>query len=405
MPVFAYCAKASPTEIVAGEMAAESAEVLAARLFEKGLHPLEIARKEELRHSATGARGFFSRRAAKRTVVLFTRQVAHMLEAGMNLHAALRLLVRQSSLGPLLHVARDLAERVREGQKFSEACAAWPKIFSAFYVSMIAAGEAGGMLELVLQQLADFLEKEDDLRQQVRVVLAYPLLMLAMGAATVVLLLAFVVPRMVSMFDEMGQTLPLPTRILIAVSAGMASYWWLLLLAGIFLRQILQARRGRPEFQIALDAFKLRMPFLGPLQVEAEVAQFARTMSALLARGVPVHRAFDVVLAACKNLVLKTEFQAAAEAVRRGAGLGAGFARGRHLPALFGQMLTIAEETNQLEIVLEKIAAASAKEVERRVTLFTKLLEPAMIILVGAVIGFVVFAMMLPIFQMDFVVQ
>ncbi len=403
MPLFTYQAKVFPSEIVHGEMVADSVETVAARLIEQGLHPTAITHKQDEQRARLNQ--FRASRRSHGAVVLFTRQLASMLAAGITLHAALRLLAAQPAPNPLQSVVKHLAECLRDGHRFSEACAAWPKIFSAFYVNMIRAGETGGMLELVLEHLADFLEKEDEMRKQIRVALAYPALMLTMGALTTSILLTFVVPRIVSMFDAMGQVLPWPTRLLVAISGFSSHYWPLLMSAVIGLVLAIKAWRVKPEFKQKFDRLKLRLPVLGVIIVQAEVTQFARTLSALLAHGVPVHHAFEVVIAACKNSILQTDFRRTAEAIRRGGPIGATLLHSPHLPAMLGQMISVAEETNQLETVLEKIADAGAREVERRVALFTRLLEPAMIILLGAVIGFIVFAMMLPIFQMDFMVQ
>ncbi|MFQ5709335.1 MAG: type II secretion system F family protein [bacterium] len=405
MPVFKYQAKASPAEVVHGEMQAASVQVLVARLDEMGLYPLDISPVSEDQVLKTGHIGALFRKPTKTAVVLFTRQLANMLDAGMTLHAALSLLHKQTRQGSMEKVLHDLVERLRDGSRFSEACAAWPKVFSKFYVNMIRAGETGGMLNLVLEHLADFLEREDDVQKQIRVALAYPVLMLGMGVVTVSLLLTFVVPRIVSMFDEMGQTLPLPTKILVNVSGFFSHYWGLIFLTAIALLLAMRFKRKQPDFRLKIDRFKLRLPLLGSLQIQGEVTQFARTMSALLAHGVPIHQAFEVIVAACKNVVLQEEFRSATDAIRRGERIGSSLSAGQYLPALLGQMITIAEDTNQLEPVLEKIAKSGTREVERRVGLLTKLLEPAMIILIGAIIGFIVFAMMLPIFQMDFLVQ
>jgi general secretion pathway protein F len=389
--------------MVHGEMAADSVETVAARLIDQGLHPTAITHKEgELPARANQFRAFRRRRGA---IVLFTRQLAGMLAAGVTLHAALRLLAAQPAPNPLQPILNDLVERLRDGCRFSEACARWPGVFSAFFVSMIRAGETGGMLELVLEHLADFLEKEEEVRKQIQAALAYPALMLAMGTLTISVLLTFVVPRIVSMFDEMGQVLPWPTRVLVAVSDFTSRYWLVLACAAIVLALAINVWRSKPGFKQNVDRLKLRLPVLGAIIVQAEATQFARTLSALLAHGVPVHRAFEVVIAACKNAILQAEFRRAGEAIRRGGRIGASLLNSAYLPAVLGQMISVAEETNQLETVLEKIAGTGARDVERRVALFTRLLEPAMIILLGAVIGFMVFAMMLPIFQMDFVVQ
>ncbi|MFQ5637211.1 MAG: type II secretion system F family protein [bacterium] len=405
MPIFEYQAKAAPGETVRGQLQAESADALTLHLTELGLYPLEISPLQEdqvLRH---GRRTILSRRPARAAVIVFTRQMANMLEAGMTVHGALHVLQNQTQESPLQGVFRDLAHRLRDGYKFSDACAAWPKVFSKFYVNMIRSGETGGMLELVLGHLADYLEKEDDVRKQVNAALAYPVLMFSMGALTVTVLLAFVIPRIVSMFDDMGQALPLPTQILVSVSHFTSQYWTAIAFVAGGLIVVFKMIQARPDFKQKLDQLKLRLPLLGSLNVQAEITQFARTLSALLTHGVPVHRAFEVVVAACKNSILQEAFQQVAESVQRGGRIGESLLEVKKFPPLLGQMISVAEETNQLENALEKIAQSGTREVERRVAMLTRLMEPALILLLGLVIGFIVFAMMMPILQMDFMVQ
>ncbi|RMF59576.1 MAG: type II secretion system F family protein [Calditrichaeota bacterium] len=405
MPLFTYVAKASPREVRTGEMYAPSEEVLSSRLREMGLYPLEIFSVEEKQDQRFGSLSTIFRKSSRNAVIQFTRQMANLVEAGVTVHAALHLLQEQTTDKHFHKVLTDVVERIKDGYSFSQACAAWPNVFSGFYVNMIKAGEAGGMLDVVLNNLADFLEKEDDVKKQIQTALAYPILMMSMGILTVSVLLTFVVPRIVSMFDQMGQTLPLPTRILIGVSGILSSYG-IGILAGLILLGIMFHKyRKHPVYRRNMDRFKLHIPFLKKLIILEEVTQFSRLVSALLTHGVPVHQAFEVGVAASKNILIREELQQTAIAIRQGKKIGRSLMKGKYLPKTFAQMVSIGEDTNQLEIVLSRAASSGDKEVERNVAVFTRLLEPAMIILIGAIIGFIVFAMMLPIFQMDFMVQ
>ncbi len=405
MPLFQYSAKSAPGDLIKGEMSAENPHTLAARLNEMGLFPVDISPVPEQQVVGQTRLKYLFRKSMRTALIGVTRQLANMLQAGMSIYSAVLMLYQQASDGMIKQVLQDLLQRLRDGQPFSEACAAWPAVFSPFYISMIRAGETGGMLELVFDHLAMFMEKEDEIKKQIQSALAYPLLMIAMGIATVSLLLTFVVPSIVNMFDEIGQSLPLPTRILVTLSGFMANYGWLVFILIISAALYLKSIWNAPAFKDRFDLLKLRLPLIGNLIRQAEVAQFAQTLSALFAHGVPIQQALNVVIASCKNNMIKKDFSQAAESIRQGKRIGKSLLQGRFLPAMLGQMIAIAEDTNQLETVLDRIAASSAKEVERKLTLFTKLLEPAMIILIGSVIGFIVFAMMLPIFQIDFVVQ
>lgn len=405
MPAFRYLAKASPRETVRGEMRAENSAALVARLTEQGLFPLEIEQVRDDGQKRFALQSLFARRRRRAESITFTQQLALMLFSGLTLHAALGLLQKQYKGRPMQQVIHDLVEKLRDGQRFSEACEAWPAYFSKFYVNMIRAGETGGMLELVLGHLAEYLEHENDVRRHIQVALAYPLFMLGMGLITVSVLLTFVVPNIVSMFEDIGQALPLPTRILVVLSDLASAYWPVALLLIASGALFWHFKGNDPALRKKLDEYKLRLPFFSGLIIQGEVAQFGRTLGALLAHAVPIHLAFEVVVASCKNRIIQSEFQAAATAIKRGGGIGASLSTARHLPAMLGDMIRVAEETNQLENALNKVAQASARDVEQRIALFTKLLEPAMIGLLGLMIGFIVFAIMMPIFQMDFVVQ
>ncbi|RMF70585.1 MAG: type II secretion system F family protein [Calditrichaeota bacterium] len=405
MQRFKYTAKASPGEVVKGEMPAENEQVLVNRLNMMGLYPLEVSKVNGTKTSVTDRLRVPFRKPARGALVIFTRQLAYMLGAGMTLHTALRFLRNEAIDSPLRNTLDGLVEDLKGGKRFSEALSAWPNVFSPFYVNMVRAGERGGMLELVLEYLAQFLEKEEDVQKQVRTALAYPVLMGFMGLITVSILLTFVVPQIVSMFEDIGQTLPLPTRVLISVSDIFAHHWGIIGAAFAAVVFFLRAQRHKSAFVHKIDRLKLRLPFVGKLTVQAELSQFAQTLGALLAHGVPVQKALEVVIAASKNSVLQTEFRKVARTVREGGKLGTSLRATKTLPNLFGQMIAIAEQTNQLEATLGKLASSLAQEVDRKVEIFTKLLEPAMIMLIGLFVGFIVFAMMLPIFQMDFVLQ
>lgn len=404
MPLFKYTAKAAPGKIIRGEMQAENVKALTTSLGQKGLFPISVSQDSEKPPRIREFRSIF-KKSKHSALVLFTRQMASLLDAGVTLHTALQLIQKQMQESSLAPVLNNLAASLSDGYKFSEACKAAPDVFSEFYINMIRAGETGGMLALVLDHLAEMLEKEDGLKKQIRAALAYPVFMFGMGFITITLLLTFVVPRIVSMFSEIGQTLPLPTRVLIAISGFFSANWiWLLvlLIVGIW---ALKSIKNQPAFEEKLHQILISLPFLGALLIEGEISRFARTLSALIRHGVPIQNAFKVVIAACKNSVLRNEFRDTATAIENGEKIGDSLRKSELIPPLLTQMIAIAEDTNQLEPVLERIANSSEKEVDRQVAIFTNLLEPAMIVVVGAIVGFIVFAMMMPIFQMDFVVQ
>ena len=385
-----------------GSLAAETEQEALAKLGELGYFPLSIDREDT--PTQTDVRPQPSGRLTKirrQDLSLVTRQLADLLEAGLTLMRALDVLREQTEHPRVRDVLADVASQVRDGRSLSESLATYPRIFSPLYISMVRSGEVGGMLGGVLARLAEISEKEDEVYGKVRSALAYPTLILVVGIGTVAALLIFVIPKLVSLFHEVGQTLPLPTRILIELSRWLGTYWWLMLLgaagAVVLLRRTTRSAAGR----LALDRTKLRLPVWGPLIQRVELARFARTLATLLRHGVPILPAMQVAVQATGNELLRGELQHIGEQLRGGTTLSQGMRRGRLFPALVIHMVAVGEEAGALERSLLKIAETYERDVDRLIRTMTSLVEPVMILLVGSVVGFIVISMLLPIFQMD----
>ena len=402
MQKFLYKARDRGRRMVEGRLEAETEQEALAKLGEMGCFPLAIEREEPVAHGKPLPRssGLLTT-IRRRDLTLFTRQLADLLESGLTLMRALDVLREQTEHPRVREVLAEVASRVRDGRSFSESLAIYPRIFSPLYVSMVRSGEVAGMLAGVLARLADFTEKEDEVYGKVRSALVYPALILLVGMGTVAVLLIFVIPKLVSLFQEVGQTLPLPTRILIEVSRWLASYWWLVVLVvagGAFL-----VRRGTrsPGGRLAIDRTTLRLPLWGALIKKVEIARFARTLATLLSHGVPILPAMQVVVQATGNEVLRGELQQIGEQLRGGATLNQGMRRGRLFPTPVTHMIAVGEESGALDRSLFKIADTYEREADRLIRSMTSLVEPVMILIVGAVVGFIVISMMLPIFQID----
>jgi type II secretion system protein F len=402
MRTFLYKARDRDRRMVEGNLQAETEPEALAKLGEMGYFPLSIEREETLapRPPRPGALGL-RRRIRRRDVTLFTRQLADLLESGLTLMRALDVLREQMEHPRVREVLADIAAQVREGRSFSESLAPHPRVFSPLYRSLVRSGEVGGTLADVLARLADMSEKDDEVYVKMRSALAYPILILLVGMGTVAALLIVVIPKLVSLFQEVGQTLPLPTRILIELSEWLASSWWLVLLvAG---GGALLVRRGTrsPEGRLALDRAKLHLPVWGALIKKIELARFARTLATLLSHGVPILPAMQVVVQVTGNELLRGELQHIGEQLKGGATLSQGMRRGRLFPTLVIHMVAVGEEAGALERSLFKIANTYEREADRAIRLMTSLVEPLMILIVGGVVGFIVISMLLPIFQID----
>ena len=402
MRKFRYKAKDSRKEMTTGILEAETEQEALAKLSQMGYFPLSIERDEASaeEQSVPQSLGFFTK-IRRRDIAIFTRQLADLLEAGLPLMRALDVLREQTESRRLQEILASLASQVREGKSFSEALALYPKIFSNLYVNMVKSGEVGGMLSEVLARLAEFGEKEEELRAKVRAALAYPILILFVGMATVAVLLIFVVPKLVSLFQDVGQILPLPTRILIEVSQGLVLYWWVIL--SMVALSVFLLRRGRLSqgVRLAIDGVKLRLPVWGSLIKKVEIASFARSLATLLGHGVPILQAMQVVIQATENELLRGEFKRIGEQLKGGTTLSQEIRRGQLFPPLVTNMVAVGEEAGTLDRSLLKIADTYEREADRAMKLMTSLVEPVMILVMGLIVGFIVVSMLMPIFEID----
>jgi general secretion pathway protein F len=334
-----------------------------------------------------------------------TRQLATLAGAGLPLIECLSTLIEQMEKEGLKRVLSHVRQRVREGQSLADALQAHPRVFSQIYVSMVRAGEASGTLEVVLARLADYSEEQAKLWRTVRTALTYPSLMVIVASLILLFLLAYVVPQVTRIFSETGQTLPLATIVLISISSFLARTWWALLLLGaggaLVIVRLVRTPRGRALY----DRFTLQMPWVGRVLQKIAVARFSRTLSTLLAGGVPVLTALEIVKNIVNNTLIRRALEEARDSVQQGESLAAPLRRSALFPPLLVQMVTVGERSGELETMLSRAADAYDNEVEKSVTSLTTLLEPLTILIMGAVVLFIVLAILLPIFELNQLVR
>jgi len=403
MPQYRYHAKNLQAQVVDGVLEAESATAAISRLNQLGVYPLTIA--EVSAAQAPPARVAASGRVPSRQLAHISRQLADLLGGGLSLFRALSLLDDQTEHALLRAVISEVAEAVRDGQAFSDALGRHPEAFSPMYLSMIRAGEAGGDLDAVLVRLAELLESESELRSRITAALVYPAVVLAIGVATVVVLLTYVVPKLTILFTETGQLLPLPTRILLGISQLLSQGWWLCLAAlvagGWSLRRFSRSPAGRA----ALDAMLVRVPVSGRLVRKIQTARFTRNLGAMVGQGVPMLQALEVSGSTVSNSTLRQAIAQIRDAVRQGQHLAGALAASRQFPAFVSNMVAVGEESGTLETALLKIASSYERDSDRALRIFTTVLEPLLIVVVGLVVMFIVISMLLPIFQLGLVAQ
>jgi type II secretory pathway component PulF len=411
MAIFVYKAKKGPTEIVHGEIEADSQDQVVNKLEEMGFAPVSVVEKERIAYSAERIEK--DKLSAKRyplnaefirvksqDIDTFTRQLASLIRASVSVLRALSLISEQTENKVLKNVVSDLEEQVRDGRMLSEAMAKYPNIFNNLYLSMVKAGEKGGVLDEVLYKLAEHREKEQEIRRKIQSALAYPVLMIIVGAATVFVMLTFFLPKLIGMFERMRQSLPLPTRILIGISDFMSSNWlWFIIALGFIIAIFGRVKPGSKK-KFLFDMVKLHLPFMQKFVKNAEIAKFARTLGLLLKNGLPVYESLDLATSTLDNDALRERLgQAGKEIVNQGSTLSNSLKKINIFPNFAVNMIAVGEEGGKLEQSLAEIANAYEREVEQAIKIMTSLLEPLLILTVGAVVGFIVFAMLLPIFN------
>ncbi|HOI09442.1 MAG TPA: type II secretion system F family protein, partial [Myxococcota bacterium] len=317
---------------------------------------------------------------------------------------ALTALVAQQERAKLKNIMTTVREKVREGTSLADALGEHRKVFTDLYVNMVRVGEASGTLDIVLERLADFLESNVRLRSKVTSAMIYPVLMAGVGLLIVTLMMLLVVPRMVELFEDMGGELPLLTRILIFLSDTASNTWFIGLpatIAGIWwFRRYIQTEKGRWWW----DRVRLRAPLFGPVIRLVSVARFARTLATLLTSGVPVLSSLDIVRTIVNNVVLAKAIDDAKVAVREGESLAVPLQKSALFPPMMTHMIAIGEKTGQLEGMLKNVADAYDAEVDSRVTMLTAVMEPVMIVGMGIMVAFLVFAILMPMLKMNEVI-
>ncbi|HQB47105.1 MAG TPA: type II secretion system F family protein, partial [Polyangiaceae bacterium] len=287
---------------------------------------------------------------------------------------------------------------------FAQALELHPKVFPPIFVNMVAAGEVSGTLEQVLERLADFLESQAQLKGKVSAALAYPALMLIIGTVLISVLMVAVVPKVTSIFESLDQALPWYTQVLIAISDFLSGYWWLLLptiALGVYLfNRWKKTKDGRLKW----DTFTLKTPVFGPLLQMLAIARFAKTLSTLLSAGVPLLKAMEISNRVLTNALLERVVQDATGSIREGESIAVPLRRSGQFPPMVTHMIAVGEKSGQLEEMLESVSKAYDAQVDTRVQMLTSLLEPLMIVLMGGSVGFIAFAILMPLIQMnDFV--
>lgn len=402
MPVFEYEGLDSRGRATRGIVDADGPRAVRAKLKRQGVFATRVAEMRREGGAAAKERApLFSRGVRVGELALLTRQIATLLGAGLPLVAALGALLEQTENQRLSRILSQVREGVNEGKAFHEVLGEHSRSFPEIYRNMVRSGEASGTLPLVLSRLADFLEGSVAFRQKLQAALVYPILMTLLGAGILWFLLTSVVPRVTSIFDDMQKVLPAPTRMLLATSNALQEYGWIAV--PLFLLLFLALRRyGRTVGgRLTLHGLVLRTPALGRFVRLVAVSRFSKTLGTLLTGGVPLLAALDISRAVLGNAVLERAVGQVRDDVREGRSLRDALRATRQFPSVMCQMVGVGEESGSLDELLLKVSDAFEGQVEAAVATLTSLLEPLMILAMGLAVGFVVLAILLPIFEMS----
>ncbi|HEX7127194.1 MAG TPA: type II secretion system inner membrane protein GspF [Thermodesulfobacteriota bacterium] len=405
MAVFEYRGVGADGRPAKGIVDAESARAARAKLRKDGIFPTEVREESAVRAIAGRPGRRAGRRVSATDLAVTTRQLATLVGAAVPLVESLRALADQVEHPTLKPVLARVRERVNEGASLADALADHPRIFTPLYVNMVRSGEASGALDIVLGRLADFTEKQARLRGRLGAAMIYPIIMLVVGTGILAFLLTYVVPQITQVFAEQKVALPWLTRALLGVTDVLRGYWWLIL--GLIAAAALGLDRYRrtPKGREALDRFWLRLPVFGRLVRMAAVARATRTLSTLLGAGVQMLPALGIVAAVVDNRVLAGAIEAARTRVAEGESLSEPLRRSGHFPPIVTHMIAVGERSGELEAMLGKVADAYDEVVETRIAALTALLQPVMILAMGAVVLLVVLAILLPIIDMNTVLR
>ncbi len=405
MPVYAYKGFNAAGKAVTGTQDADSPRAIKALLRRDGIFLTELSEGSAGKQKSKTQRflqfSFVSERVGSGDLAVATRQLATLVGAGIPLVDALTALIDQVENPRFKSVWADVKQRVNEGAGFGDALSTHGRIFTGLYVNMVRAGESSGALDVVLNRLADFTESQAELRSKLVGTMIYPILMIFMAVSVIGILFIFVIPKISQIFITQKVALPLPTQILISSSTTVKDWWFIIFpMIGLMMygfRRFIDSERGRPWW----DGFVLRAPIFGPLVRMVAITRFCRTLSTLIGSGVPLLAAFDIVKNVVQNTQLLKVIETARDCVKEGESIAAPLKRSGQFPPIVTHMIAIGERSGTLEQMLGNVAQSYEVQVDARLRAMTSILEPVLLVVMGVVVAFIVFAILLPMLEIS----
>ncbi|MCD4779202.1 MAG: type II secretion system F family protein [Candidatus Omnitrophica bacterium] len=391
-----YKAKKNTGETVTGEISAQSHDEAVELIHQLGLVPVHIVPNEALTEIKDK-----KQRISSKELYVFTRQLSNLLKAGISLMRALQIIADQNDDNSLKWMLQDIIKNIKNGLSFSECLTHYPNIFSSLYIALVHAGEESGNLKEVSQNIAQYLKKQLEVISKVKTAFAYPTLMAVVGAATVYFVLTFVLPRMIGVFESVGQTLPFPTLILVNVSRFLSNIYVFISVFVFFLFITIKQWQSYRQNKYVWLSRLIPLPMVRSLLLKIDLARFARTLMLLMRGGISLTDSLQMAAGVLHHTKIKQKLIIVKEELVAGGSLGVNIKKVKEIPKMMGHLIAIGEESGNLNEVLGEIADIYEQETDDSIKTVTSLLEPLLILVIASFLGFIIFAMLLPIFQMD----
>jgi len=403
MPLYGYEAVDSKGRILKGAIEADNEQLVLAKLHEQGLHVVRVAPQRTKTQLFSGFGK--SKKPKLQALVLFTRQFATMIDAGIPILRCLDILHTQTKDHALKNAIDAIRKDVKAGMALNEAMEKHPLVFSDLFVNMIRAAEVAGILDQILDRLATFLEKDLEVRQKIKSAMMYPVMVLVFSFLVLIAIFIFVLPKFKEIFASMNVEMPTMTKFLFSASDFIVGYWWAIAGALVGVVFAIKAYIRKPRGRYQYDYLKLKLPIFGDLVMKLAVARFARTFGVLIASGVPLMRTLEIVGQTSGNQVLATAIEGTRQSIREGQPLSAPFAATGLFPSMVIHMLDIGEESGRLSEMMVKIADFYEQEVDATIKGLTSMIEPLLIVFLGGIVGFIAISIMMPMFKLINAIQ
>jgi type IV pilus assembly protein PilC len=396
MPTYSWQGKSKQGEVKRGEMVADNAAVARLQLRKMGIQPNRLQEKRE----QSTKKFSFRKKIPKKLIVVFTRQFSTMINAGLPLIQCLNILAVQQENVAFANVIIQVKGDVESGQSLNEALKKHPKVFDELFTNLVQAGETGGILDLILNRLSNYIEKSEKLKKKVRGAMVYPGVVTGVAVAVTAVILLFVIPVFEKMFSEVGQSLPAPTQFVISLSRFVSNNFFYMVIGAVafiyFLRRIYRTEKGK----YLMDDLFLKLPIFGMLLRKVAVAKFTRTFGTMVSSGVPILEAMDIVAKSSGNKVVEKAIYKARASIAQGRTISEPLAESKVFPPMVTQMIGVGEASGELDTMLNKIADFYDDDVDAAVSNLTSMMEPVMMVVLGGIVGGLVISMYLPIFKM-----